>query len=152
MKSNHSGKQVYEVGCGVAKVSAMLSKAGFHVTAIDRVERTESECPVVTADSTSFQYEKGSVVLLCRPCHEGEFVRQTILNALTCGVRAVIYVGLDRNARHDLGGDYPQFVKRRVAGIGHADEHIWEMKITCLQAKAHLRRGAIPPLSSDFLQ
>ena len=150
MNSHHSEKHVYEAGCGVAKVSALLSKAGMHVTAIDRVERTESECPVVTADSTTFQYEKGSVVLLCRPCHEGGFVRETILNALTCGVRAVIYVGLDRNARHDLGGYYPQFVKRRVAGIGHADEHIWEMKISRAQADACMRRGAIPPLSSDF--
>jgi hypothetical protein len=52
--------------------------------------------------------------------------------------------------RADVGGYYPKFVKRRVAGIGHADEHIWEMKITRLQADACVRRGAIPPLSSDF--
>jgi hypothetical protein len=152
MKANHSGKHIYDIGCGVAKVSNMLAKAGMHVTALDLHPRIQSEYPVLRGDSTEHPFDKGSVVMFCRPCHEGGFVRQTILNALKCGVRAVVYVGLERNVRHDLGGYYPKFVKRRVAGIGHADEHIWEMKISRLQAKAHLRRGAIPPLSSDFLQ
>jgi hypothetical protein len=49
-----------------------------------------------------------------------------------------------------LGGYHKKFTKRRVAGIGHADERIWEMKVSRLSANAHLRRGAIPPLSSDF--
>jgi hypothetical protein len=151
MKANHSGKHIYDIGCGVAKVSAMLSKAGMHVTAIDLQPREKSNfLPIVKADSTVYPFDKGSVVMLCRPCHEGGFVRETILNALKCGVRAVVYVGLNRNVRHDLGGYYPKFVKRRIRNIGHADELVWEMTISRLQAKAHLQRGAIPPLSSDF--
>ena len=98
LRANHSGKHIYDIGCGVAKVSAMLSKAGFHVTAIDRVERTESEYPVVTANSAQYAFEKRSVVLICRPCHNG-FVRETVLRALTSGVSAVIYVGLRRNVK-----------------------------------------------------
>jgi hypothetical protein len=150
MKANHSGKHIYDIGCGVAKVSAMLSKAGMHVTAIDLHPRIQSEYPVLRGDSTEHPFDKGSVVMFCRPCHEDGFVRETILNALKCGVRAVVYVGLERNVRHDLGGYYPKFVKRRIRNIGHADELVWEMTISRLQAKAHLRRGAIPPLSSDF--
>jgi hypothetical protein len=151
MNANHSGKHIYDLGCGVAKVSNMLAKAGMHVTALDLQPREKSEfLPIVKADSTEYAFEKGSVLMFCRPCHDHDFVRSTILRGLCCGVRTVVYVGLQRNVRADLGGYYPKFVRRRVAGIGQADEHIWEMTISRLQAKAHLRRGAIPPLSSDF--
>jgi hypothetical protein len=54
--------------------------------------------------------------------------------------------------RADVGRYYGKFAKRRVTGIGHADEGIWEMRISRLSANAHLRRGAIPPLSSDVVQ
>jgi len=151
MNSHHSGKHVYEVGCGTGNTASMLAKAGMHVTAIDLVPRSESEFPVVQGDSTQHQFEKDSVVLICRPCHDHDFVRDTILRALTCGVRDIIYVGLQRNVRADLGGYYPKFVKRRAAGIGHADEAIWEMKVSRAQADACMRRGAIPPLTNQSI-
>jgi hypothetical protein len=44
-------------------------------------------------------------------------------------------------------GYYGKFAKRRTAGIGHADEGIWEMIVSRLSANAHLRRGEIAPLS-----
>jgi hypothetical protein len=146
MKANHSAKHVYEVGCGTGSTASMLAKAGMQVTALDLEPRIHSEYPVVTADSTEYAFEKRSVVLICRPCHNG-FVRETVLPALTSGVSAVIYVGLRRNVKQDLGGYFRQFTQRRISGIGHADEHIWEMKISRAQADACLRRGAIPPLS-----
>jgi hypothetical protein len=33
-------------------------------------------------------------------------------------------VGLNRNVLDDVGGYYRQFIKRRVVGIGHSDEHV----------------------------
>jgi SAM-dependent methyltransferase len=147
MKTHHSGKHVYEVGCGTANTANMLAKAGMHVTALDLEPRDQSEFPVVQANSTEYAFQKDSVLLFCRPCHDHDFVRNTILRGLTCGVRAVVYVGLQRNVRADLGGYYREFTKRRIAGISQADERIWEMKISRLSANAHLRRGAIPPLS-----
>jgi hypothetical protein len=42
--------------------------------------------------------------MLCLPCHDGEFVRKTTLRALISGVRDVVYIGLQRNARVGLGG------------------------------------------------
>jgi len=124
----------------------VLANAGLHITAIDLEPRHESEFPVIQADSTEYQFEKNSVVMLCRPCHEDGFVRNTILRALNCGVRAIVYVGLQRNVRQDLGGYYRKFVKRRIRNIGHADERIWEMKIDRFRVEAFFRRGAIPPL------
>jgi hypothetical protein len=147
MKTRHGQKHICEIGAGVGHVAKALGKAGMHVTAIDLEPRAESEFPVVQGDSTQHQFEKDSVVLICRPCHNG-FVRDTILRALTCGVRDIIYVGLQRNVRADLGGYFRQFTQRRISGIGHADEHIWEMKISRALADACLRRGAIPPLST----
>jgi SAM-dependent methyltransferase len=147
MKTHYSGKHIYEVGCGIGNTASMLAKAGMNVTAIDLEPRTESEFDVIKADSTEYAFEKGSVLMFCRPCHDHDFVRNTILRGLTCGVRAIVYVGLQRNVRADFWGYYKKFSKRRIANIGHADERIWEMRVGRLQADACLRRGAIPPLS-----
>src|SRR5271157_1302494 len=122
MKAHHGNKHIYDIGAGLGQVSNVLAKAGLHVTAIDLEPRTESEFDVIKADSTTHPFERDSVVIFCRPCHNDSFVRNTILRALNCGVRAIVYVGLDRNVRHDLGGYYTQFTKRRIKGIGHADE------------------------------
>jgi hypothetical protein len=146
MKEHHGTQHIYDVGAGVGQVSSVLANAGLHITAIDLEPRHESEFPVIQADSTEYQFEKNSVVMLCRPCHEDGFVRNTILRALNCGVRAIVYVGLQRNVRQDLGGYYRKFVKRRIRNIGHADERIWEMKIDRFRVEAFFRRGAIPPL------
>ncbi|MDR3748746.1 MAG: hypothetical protein P4M04_11405 [Acidobacteriota bacterium] len=113
--------------------------------------RAESEFRTVHFDSTEYAFEKDSVVMFCRPCHENGFVRETILRALNCGVRAIVYVGLDSNVKHDLGRYYREFTKRRIRNIGHADERIWEKRVGRLQAAAYLRRGAIPPLVPSFL-
>ena len=146
MKEHHGAQHIYDVGAGVGQVSSVLAKAGLQVTAIDLEPRHESEFPVIEANSIEYQFEKDSVVMLCRPCHEDGFVRNTILRALNCGVRAIVYVGLQRNVRQDLGGYYRKFVKRRIRNIGHADERIWEMKIDRFRVEAFFRRGAIPPL------
>ncbi len=127
-------------------ISPSHYKAGMHVTALDLQPRAQSEFPVIQADSTTYPFEKDAVVMLCRPSHDNGFVLKTVLRALTCGVRTVIYVGLQRNVRQDLGGYYKQFTKRRIRNIGHADEGIWEMSVSRLQANANLRRGTIPPL------
>jgi hypothetical protein len=85
-------------------VSNVLAKAGMQITALDVEPRIASEFNVIKADSTEYVFDKDPVVMLCRPCHDGEFVRKTILRALNSGVRDVIYIGLQRNARADLGG------------------------------------------------
>jgi hypothetical protein len=146
MKTQFDGKLIYDVGSGMGHVANVLAKAGLHVTAIDLEPSNQAEFPVIYGDSTEYQFEKGSVVMLCRPCHENGFVRDTILRALNCGVRAIVYVGLQRNIRADLGGYYKQFTKRRIGVIGHADERVSEMKVSRLRAEASMRRGAIPPL------
>lgn len=149
MKAKYGKKGIYEIGAGLGHASNLLAEAGLRVTALDLEPREESEFPVIQANSTQYVFEKGSVVLICRPCHNG-FVRETVLRALTSGVSAIIYVGLRRNVRQDLGGYFRQFTQRRIKGIGHSDERIWEMPISRAQADACMRRGAIPPLSSDF--
>jgi hypothetical protein len=146
MKEHHGKKHIYEVGAGVGHVGKALAKAGLCVTALDLEPRDESEFPVVQGDSTEYQFEKDSVVMFSRPCHDDGFVRKTILRALNCGVRTIVYVGLNRNVRGDFGGYYKKFTKRRIKGIGHADERVWEMKVSRLQANTNLRRGTIPPL------
>ena len=148
MKANHSGRHVYEVGCGVGNTASMLAKAGLHVTAIDLQPRTESEFPVVRGDSTQHQFEKGSVLLFCRPCHNG-FVEKTLSRGILCGVADIVYVGLTKNLQDDLGSLHDRFAKRRIGVVGHSDERVWELNVGLLRAS--VRRG-IPRLSSNFVQ
>lgn len=149
LKTNHSDQHIFDVGAGVGCLAKSLAESGLNVTALDLQPRIDSEFSVIQGDSTTYQFEKDSVLMICRPCHDNGFVRKTILRALNCGARTVVYVGLQRNVRADLGGYYKQFTKRRIGGIGHADERVWEMKVSRLQANANLRRGTIPPLCAS---
>ena len=127
MKQNCAGKHIYDVGAGVGQVSALLSKKGFNVTALDQYPRPKeiSEFDVQAADATTYQYEPGSVVMFCRPCHSG-FVLNTIKQAIACGVAAIVYVGLTKNVVMDLDAYKRSFVKKQLKDeIGHANEHIW---------------------------
>jgi hypothetical protein len=146
MQARFGGKLIYDVGSGMGHVGKALAKAGMLVTAIGLAPRDQSEFPVLQADSTIYPFERDALMMLCRPCHDDRFVRKTVLRALSSGARTVIYVGLQRNVRQDLGAHYKQFTKRRIRNIGHADEEVWEMSVSRLQANANLRRGTIPPL------
>jgi hypothetical protein len=80
--------------------------------------------------------------------------RDKALQLLCCGFKWACTCGpdLDFQMETRYGGYYGKFAKRKTAGIGHAHEGIWEMKVSRALADACLRRGAIPPLSSDFLR
>jgi hypothetical protein len=151
MKAHHSGTHIYEVGCGRGNTASMLAKAGLRVTAIDLEPRTDSEFDVIKADSAEYQFEKDSVVLICRPCHNG-FVVKTLTRGILCGVADVVYVGLTKNLEDDLGSLHDRFTKRRVGLVGHSGERVWELNVERLRADASMRRVAIPPLSSSYSQ
>lgn len=148
MKTHHSGKHVCEVGCGTGGTASMLAKAGMKVTAIDLVPRTESEFDVIKADATEYAFEKDSVLLFCRPCHNG-FVVKTITRGILCGVADIVYVGLTKNLQDDLGSLHDRFTKRRVGVVGHSGEHVWELNVKRLRASV---RRSIPRLSSEVVQ
>lgn len=148
MKAQFSGNLIYDIGCGTGNTASMLAKTGMKVTAIDLAPRTESEFDVTKADSTQHQFEKGSVLLFCRPCHNG-FVEKTLTKGIMCGVADIVYVGLTTNLQDDLGSLCDRFTKRRVGVVGHSDERVWNLKVKRLRAS--VRRG-ISRLSSDFVQ
>jgi SAM-dependent methyltransferase len=151
MKAHHSGTHIYEVGCGTGNTASMLAKAGMKVTAIDLAPRTESEFDVIKADAAEYAFEKGSVLLFCRSCHNG-FVVKTITRGILCGVADIVYVGLTKNLEDDLGSLHDRFTKRRVGMVGHSGECVWELNVKRLRADASMRRRGIPRLSSEVLQ
>jgi hypothetical protein len=147
MTAQFGGNPVYDLGSGMGHVAKALAKAGLRVTAIDLAPRTESEFDVIKADSTQqYQFEKGSVLLFCRPCHNG-FVEKTLTKAIMCGVADIVYVGLTKNLEDDLGSLHERFAKRRIGMVGHSDEQVWDLNVKRLRAS--VRRG-IPRLSSNF--
>lgn len=100
-----SGTQLYDAGCGAGQVTKALREAApLRVTALDLFRHTEPVIDdVLYRDSTVFPYDKGSVVLLCRPCHDG-FCVETIAHALSLGVHDVLYVSRLENVMMDLRG------------------------------------------------
>ena len=148
MKARFSGKLIYDVGCGTGKTANMLAEAGLRMTAIDLVPRSESEFSVVQGDSTEYQFEMGSVLLFCRPCHNG-FVEKTLTRGILCGVANIVYVGLTMNLEDDLGSLHDMFTKRRVGVVGNSGERVWELNFKRLRTSV---RWGIPRLGSNYPQ
>lgn len=96
------GQIVYDVGAGYGHVStALLEHTELRLIPMDFRPHSESPHQVMRADATTFDYQPGAVVLLCRPCH-GFFVEEVISHALLCGVREFVYIGFGKNLRNDL--------------------------------------------------
>jgi hypothetical protein len=125
-------KPVYDVGARLGHVSKALSEAGLQVIALDLEILPQREFDVIKADSTKHPFKRGSVVMLCRPCHDG-FVFRTITRAIEQRVDDVVYVGLLQNAELDLREYKPLFVRKRLRGIGHFNEYIWHMDLKKLR-------------------
>ena len=127
MKEACGSRRVFDVGAGAGHVAKGLSAAGVQAIPLD-IHRHQSPAMQVTmADGTAFPYEKGSVVMLCRPCH-GAFAQDVIDRAVECGVHSVLYVGLDRNVEDDLFDYYEKF-SRESANVGEDGEAIWRMRL-----------------------
>jgi len=131
---------VFDVGAGAGHVTKFLTEAKRKAIAIDMHEHANPVTNVIMADGTDFQYAKGSVVMLCRPCH-GSFVEQVILQADICNAGVILYVGLERNVEDDLGDYFPHFVKV-AANVGEDGESIWRMS---LAKRLHQRLGVASP-------
>ena len=137
------------MGAGLGHVSKALSKAGLNVMAIDLEPRATFEFNVVKADSTTFPFERGAVVMFCRPSHSG-FVEKTLTKAIQSDVSHILYVGLTNNLQNDVGSIHDRFTKRRIGVVGNSGERVWQLNVKRLRAEASFRRS-IPRLSSPFV-
>jgi len=113
---------IYDVGAGNGHVSAELNSLGHNAKAIDLHYRDEG-LEVEIANGVLYRYERDAIVMLCRPCH-GLFVEVVIDRAKECGVREVLYVGLERNVENDLG-DYLDNAEEIAGPFGEDGERIW---------------------------
>ena len=125
MAAKFDGKHIYDVGAGVGHVAKVLHDRGLKVTAIDINHRQAPEFPVMVVDAGACGYEKGSVVMLCRPCH-GIFPEMALEQALRCKVGAIVYVGLPKNAASDLGKLRRKF-KTGLTSVGKDGERVYVM-------------------------
>ena len=114
---------IYDVGAGVGQVSKALADSGYKPIALDIHHRDEPEYPIQMEDGTAYEYEAGSVVLICRPCHN-QFTRYTIAQALHCHVARILYVGLAKNLDADLGSSIKDF-KLELNMAGDDREKVW---------------------------
>jgi len=116
-------RQVYDVGAGAGHVTKALLEAGVATVALDAHRHMQPEHPVLIADGSAYDYDKGSIVMLCRPSH-GLFATDVIGRALECGASKVLYVELERNAETDLNEYLPRF-KKSVPHAGEDGEWVW---------------------------
>lgn len=95
------GLMIYDACCGCGHVAEALRARGHLCLGIDICQRP-SQQSVLLENAVTFDYEPGSVVLLCRPCH-GPVPSAVVRRAVACGARAVVYVGFPKNRASDLG-------------------------------------------------
>ena len=125
MVTQFSKHLIYDVGSGVGHVSRLLTEYGLSVVAIDNNGRQEREFAVESVDGTSCGYRKGSVVMLCRPCH-GDFASDVIEQAIRCKAGAIVYVGLKENSNIDLA-EYRKYFKMKMRNVGADNERVYVM-------------------------
>lgn len=126
-KEAFMGRLVYDIGAGCGHVAKALSELGLEVKAIDINHREGgSGFPIEISNAEAYAYKPGSIAMICRPCH-GEFAEQVIFKAWKCGVSAVVYVGLKKNFRNDLGPHFSSF-KPALKNAGEEGETVlvWE--------------------------
>jgi len=115
-------KLVYDVGAGAGQVAKALHDAGHAVIAIDLYRHEHSVFPCIIADGTTCSYLPESVVIVCRPCHNGfseDVFRQALKRHCRC-----FYVGFEKNLENDLG----DLKRARVArDVGEDAEDMWEV-------------------------
>jgi uncharacterized UPF0146 family protein len=127
MAANYKGKLLYDIGAGVGHVARALADSGLDVIALDMYRREEEQFSITLANGTSYEYEAGSIVMLCRPSHDG-YVRAVIQTALSRGVQEIVYVGLPKNTALDLGA-YRHKFRRVLRNVGAAGENVYQMTI-----------------------
>jgi hypothetical protein len=116
-------RYVYDVGAGQGHVAVALRKAGIKkVNPIDLFPREGSVTKITFGDGTSYKFKANSLVMLCRPCH-GMFPEATIENAIRRKAD-IMYVGLAKNVKNDLGDYYRKF-KKVLSNVGEDKENIW---------------------------
>lgn len=115
-------RTVYDVGAGAGQVAKALSDAGIAATALDLYCHEHSVFPSIIADGTTYEYTPGSVVIVCRPCHNGfseDVFRQALKRHCRC-----FYVGFEKNLENDLG----DLKRARIASdVGEDAEDLWEV-------------------------
>lgn len=129
MTANYRGKLLYDVGAGVGHVARALADEGLDVTALDLYHREEEQFPITIADVTAYTYKAESVLMFCRPSHEG-FVEKTIGAALKQDVREILYIGLSRNLPHDLRV-YRRRFQRVLCRVGVRGEDLYKLASDC---------------------
>ena len=102
MADAYKDLEVFDIGAGMGHVARGLNLAGLRVKALDMIEREDAEFPVIHVNALRYTYPSDSVLMFCRPCHNG-FVEGTIAHGLRCGAKHFLYVGLPKNSRTDLG-------------------------------------------------
>ena len=117
---------IYDVGAGMGHVANALSKSKKfkNVVALDMNARIGAEFKIKMVDATSYGFSPLGVVMFCRPCH-GLFVNDAIDNALECGVKDIVYVGLEKNVSDDLGDYFSEARQLKTRKIGSEEEKIW---------------------------
>jgi hypothetical protein len=102
MADTYKGMELFDVGAGIGHIAAGLQRSGLKVQALDIIKREGAVFPVINVNAVRYNYPASSVLMFCRPCHNG-FVEATIQRGIDCGVRYFVYVSLPKNSVNDLG-------------------------------------------------
>lgn len=127
MKEEYKKIRIYDVGAGDGHAVSELSKAGMNVMGLDVMKYETPVHNVLHADGEEFEYDAGSVVMICRPCH-GAFIDNVFEQAEVRQVKDFLYVGLKRNKESDLG-QLPAF-ELVLQEAGEDGECVWRRHLS----------------------
>ena len=129
---------IYDCGAGTGRLSRELRLRDKTVVGIDLIPRDGQETTIEICDATTYRFARNSIVLVARPCH-GSWVEGLIRQACKRGVNEILYIGLTKNVKNDLGELYHLF-KKECSKVGKNGEHVWRLQYKSNYGITELRR------------
>lgn len=126
-QNNLKRSHVFDVGGGEGHIADALAVRGIRITSLDLFIPDLLAGNAMYADGTIFPYPPGTTVMMCRPCH-GLFPEMVVSRAVHCGAAQIIYVGLTKNFKKDLGKYHKNF-QVVLEAAGENDEKVWRWQL-----------------------
>ncbi len=124
------GRLIVDAGAGIGRVGAMLlEQHERQILSLDFIEREMPESLVLRKDAVSFEYTRGMLVMIARPCR-GQWIEDTIWNAGEKGAE-ILYIGKEEHVENDTVWEY---MARTLVykNAGKDREVVYSLKQECL--------------------
>jgi len=114
-------RTLVDCGCGDGLLLDQARHNRIDIIGIDFLNMSYRS-DVIPMKSEAFWFNRNNLPIMCRPCR-GEWIHETIHNAMKKGCKEFLYVGVQRNLKDDIDNLRNQYtISLEVEDVGTSDE------------------------------